>query len=66
MTLANARKAIAALVGGVATAVSAGLLSGTAEHWVTGVLAVATAVLTYLVPNEPPVVAGAKSMLDVV
>lgn len=51
--LAEVRKAIAALTGGAATAVSAGLLSGAAEHWTTGCLAVATAVVTYYVPNEP-------------
>lgn len=49
--LAEAKKAVAALTGGVAVAVSAGLLSGTAEHWTTGVLAVATALVTYYVPN---------------
>lgn len=49
--LAETRKAIAALTGGAATAVSAGLLHGESEHWVTGVLAVATAVVTYYVPN---------------
>jgi hypothetical protein len=49
--LAQVRKAVAALAGGAAVAVSAGLLHGAAEHWTTGILAVATAVLTYYVPN---------------
>ena len=48
---AEARKALAALTGAAAEAVSLGLLSGQAEKWTTGVLAVATAALVYLVPN---------------
>lgn len=51
--LAEIRKAIAALAGGAAVAISAGLLSGQAERWTTGLLAIATAVLTYYVPNAP-------------
>lgn len=56
--LIEVRKFLAALTGAVATAVSMGLVSGTAEHWITGALAVAaTALAVYYVPNgsaEPP------------
>jgi len=51
--LGQARKFLAALTGAAAEAVSLGLLSGTTERWVTGVLAVATAFTVYLVPNQP-------------
>lgn len=54
----QARKFLAAVSGAVAEAVSLGLLSGTAEHYVTAGLAVATAFLVYLVPNDQPVVAS--------
>lgn len=56
MNLANIRKFIAAAAGAAAEAVSVGLLSGTAEKWTVGVIAVATALLVGLVPN-----AGSKS-----
>jgi hypothetical protein len=49
----QARKFLAALTGAAAEAVSLGLLSGSTERWVTGVLAVATAFTVYLVPNQP-------------
>lgn len=52
MKLAEVRKFLTAATGAVATAVSMGLVSGTAEHWITGVLAVAaTALAVYYVPN---------------
>jgi hypothetical protein len=47
--LAEARKFLAALSGAVAEAVSLGLLSGDAERWVSGCVAVATAFLVYFV-----------------
>lgn len=52
-TLGQVAKMLTALTGAVATAVSMGLVSGTAEHWITGVLAVAaTALAVYWVPNS--------------
>lgn len=43
---------ISVAAAGVATAISAGLLSGTAERWATGVLAVVTASVAALTkPN---------------
>lgn len=53
-SLAEVRKFLAALTGGVAVAVSAGLIDGTAQRWTTGVLAVATAFVVYYVPNAAP------------
>lgn len=53
MNLANIRKFLAAAAGAAAEAVSVGLLSGTAEKWTVGVIAVATALLVGLVPNSP-------------
>jgi hypothetical protein len=52
----DARKFLAAAAGAVAVAISDGLLSGTAEKWTTGLIAVATAAVVYLVPNSasPP------------
>jgi hypothetical protein len=50
--LAEIRKFLGALAGAVAVAVSAGLLSGTAEKWTTGAVAVATAFVVYLLPND--------------
>jgi hypothetical protein len=53
--LAQARKFIAALTVGVGTAVAAGLLSGTAQRWTVGGLAiVASSLAVFLVPNSPP------------
>lgn len=52
--LGEARKFVTALSGAAAEAISLGLLSGQAEHWVTGGLAVLTAFLVYLVPNDVP------------
>lgn len=49
--LIDARKFVAALSGAAAEAISLGLLTGTTERWVTGILAVATAALVYLLPN---------------
>lgn len=51
MKLVEVRKFLAALTGAAAVAITAGLISGTAERWTTGVLAVATAFIVYLVPN---------------
>ncbi len=49
---AQIRKALAALTGAAATAASAGLLPDPAAGYVSGVLAVATALVTYYVQNE--------------
>jgi hypothetical protein len=51
--LAQVKKAVVAATGVVAVLVAQGLLSGSAERWVEGVLAAATAVLTYFLPNAP-------------
>jgi hypothetical protein len=53
MHLAEVRKFLGALAGAAAVAVSAGLLSGDAERWATGAIAVATAFVVYLLPNDP-------------
>lgn len=53
-SLAEIRKFLAALTGGVAVAVSAGLISGTAQRWTTGILAVGTAIVVYYVRNADP------------
>jgi hypothetical protein len=53
-SLAECRKGVAAASGAAAEAVSLGLLSGAAEKWTTGVLAVLTAGLVYFVPNAKP------------
>lgn len=50
--LTQAAKFIAAATGAVAVAISLGLLSGDAQKWTTGGLAVATAFIVYLVPNK--------------
>lgn len=55
----DARKFLGAVAGAVAVAVTSGLVSGTAERWATGLVAVATAFVVYLIPNgtgtsEPP------------
>lgn len=55
-SLAECRKGLAALTGAAAEAVSLGLLSGQAERWTVGGLAVASALAVYLVPNAKPVV----------
>lgn len=47
----EARKFLAALSGAIAVAVSAGLISGTAERWTVGSIAVATAFVVYIVEN---------------
>lgn len=49
--LAEFRKFLAAATGAAAEAVSVGLLSGAAEKWTVGGLAVATALVVALVPN---------------
>lgn len=51
--LSYAAKFLAALSGSVAVAVSVGLIDGTAQRWTVGVIAVATAFVTYFVPNGP-------------
>ncbi len=50
----EARKFTTAAAGAVAVAVSSGLLAGDAEKWTNGVIAVATALLVGLVPNDKP------------
>jgi hypothetical protein len=50
--LAEARKAVVAVLAAAAEILSAGLLYGTAAHVVQVVLAVAAAVGVYAVPNK--------------
>jgi hypothetical protein len=52
MSIGEIRKFLTAITGAVAVAVSNGLLSGSAERWTSGVLAVLTAFMVYLVPND--------------
>lgn len=52
--LAEIRKCLGALSGAAMTAVAAGLLSGTAERWTTGILATLTAAVVYRLPNDTP------------
>ena len=52
--VAEVRKALAAVSGAAAEAVSLGLLTGSAEKWTTGLIAVVTALLVYRVPNATP------------
>ena len=47
----EARKFLAALSGAIAVAVSAGFISGTAERWTVGGIAVATSFVVYIVEN---------------
>jgi hypothetical protein len=54
--LAEARKAVVAVLAAAAEILSAGLLHGTAAHVVQVVLAVAAAVGVYAVPNKAPAV----------
>jgi hypothetical protein len=54
----GAAKFIAAATGAVAVAVSLGLLSGDAQKYVTGGLAVATAFTVYFLKNAAPVPAS--------
>lgn len=51
MNLANVKKFIAALAAAAAEGVSVGLLTGDAQKWTVGIIAVAGAFLVYLVPN---------------
>ena len=51
--LAEVRKVAVAVVGVVAQVVALGLLHGTALHWAQVVVAAATAVGVYGVPNAP-------------
>jgi hypothetical protein len=52
--LTEIKKGLAAVAGAAAEAVSLGILSGTTEKWVTGVIAVGTAFVVYLLPNAQP------------
>lgn len=51
--IADVRKFLVAAVGAAGEAVSLGLLHGSAERWTTIGIGVATALLTYVVPNTP-------------
>jgi hypothetical protein len=51
--LASAKKFIAAAVGAVGEILTLGLLHGTAQHWATVLVGIASALAVYLVPNTP-------------
>ncbi len=53
MNLGRYRKTIAAAVGAIAAIVSLNLVHGTAQTWLVGIVAVATALGVYTVPNRP-------------
>ena len=61
MNWASYRKGIVAAVGLVAQALAAGLLTGTAATWAQVLLAIATALGVYGVPNEPLPLARPRS-----
>jgi hypothetical protein len=52
----TARKFLVALSALVAEAITLGLLSGDAQKWATGAIALAGTFLVYLIPNEHPTV----------
>ena len=63
MTFANVRKFALAALGGLAQVAAAGLLPEQYRPWATVVLAVATALGVYAVPNAPlPYVAKHESV----
>ena len=49
--LIEARKAAVAVLAAAAEIVNLGLVHGTAQHWISSVLAVAAAAGVYVVPN---------------
>ena len=51
--IAKYRKFVTAAVGCVALVVSYNLVSGSAQSWLVAILAVATALGVYAVPNKP-------------
>lgn len=57
-TPAQIRKALVAAVGILTTLLTANLLPDTWAHWVSTVIGVLTAVLTYAVPNVPAAIRG--------
>lgn len=52
LRLAEVRKFLGAASGAAAVLVAQGILDGTAENYVTGVLAALTAAVVYLLPND--------------
>ena len=60
LSVAEIRKFLVAAIGVAAEAVSSGLLSGTAAHVASAVIAVATAAGVYVVPNATKAVAPPK------
>lgn len=52
--LAEARKALVAVVGALGQALALGLLHGSAEHYASVAIAVATALGVHVVPNAAP------------
>jgi hypothetical protein len=53
-SLAEVRKFIVTLVGFAGILISNNAVSGTALRWTNAAIAIATAVLTYLIPNQDP------------
>ena len=55
ITAGQVRKAIVALLGAVATAITQGLIEGTAAKWASIIIILATGLGVYIVPNDPQV-----------
>lgn len=53
--IAEARKAVTALIGVASLALSQGLITGTAAKWTGLAISLATAIGVYAVPNADPV-----------
>lgn len=66
MTLATIRKFLVAAIGAALEAVNAGLVPAAYAHWVAVVVAVATALGVYAVPNSTPAPAKAAPAAPVV
>jgi hypothetical protein len=61
ITVGQVRKAIVAILGAMATAVTQGLIDGAAAKWVAIAIIVATGFGVYIVPNDPAPVDGAAT-----
>jgi len=53
-TVGEVRKAIVALIGALATALTQGLIEGTAAKWASILIILATGAGVYAVPNDAP------------
>ena len=53
-SLGEVRKAVVALIGAVATALTQGLITGTGAKWASIIIILATGAGVYAVPNDAP------------